>query len=90
MSVAHYIRNAESHAGTILGIVKQLAAGMGGVEKRKEDGEKRSVGNAPLGLRVGLRLSELYERAGEMDQVKKQYAKNKKPLKTVAETGAAG
>ncbi|KAG9080326.1 hypothetical protein FRC06_006783 [Ceratobasidium sp. 370] len=93
MSAAHYMHTAETHAGTMLGTVKQLAAGMGAVEKGK-DGDmgknagSGSVGNAPLGLWVGLRLSELYKRAGETEQAKKQDAKNKRLLKAVAEIGA--
>ncbi|KAG8683669.1 hypothetical protein FRC08_014142 [Ceratobasidium sp. 394] len=93
MSAAHYMHTAETHAGTMLGTVKQLAAGMGAVEKGKDgDAGKKtgggSVGNAPLGLWVGLRLSELYKRAGEAEQAKKQDAKNKRLLKVVAEIGA--
>ncbi|KAG8715362.1 hypothetical protein FRC09_016675 [Ceratobasidium sp. 395] len=75
MSGSYYMHAAETHAGMMLGAAKQLAAGMGAVEMRKE-GESRkkgseSVGNALLGLWVGLRLS------GDMDQAKKQDAKNK-------------
>ncbi|KAG8790713.1 hypothetical protein FRC12_011218 [Ceratobasidium sp. 428] len=91
MSASHYMHTAETHAGTMLGTVKQLAAGMGAVEKGKEgeSGKKGSgsVGNAPLGLWVGLRLSELYKRAGDADQAKKQDAKNKRLLKAVTEIG---
>ncbi|KAG8715364.1 hypothetical protein FRC09_016677 [Ceratobasidium sp. 395] len=91
MSASHYVHTAETHAGTMLGTVKQLAAGMGAVEKGKEgeSGKKGSgsVGNAPLGLWVGLRLSELYKRAGDADQAKKQDAKNKRLLKAVTEIG---
>ncbi|QRV95233.1 hypothetical protein RhiJN_23251 [Ceratobasidium sp. AG-Ba] len=90
MSAAHYLHTAEAHAGTMFGTVKQLAAGMGATERGKEGDEgKRNVGNAPLGLWVGLRLSELYKRGGEVEQAKKQDAKNKKLWKAVAEIGAA-
>ncbi|KAG9121950.1 hypothetical protein FRC07_001866 [Ceratobasidium sp. 392] len=87
MSASHYMHTAENHAGTMLGTVKQLAAGMGAVEKGEtsKKGGNGSVGNAPLGLWVGLRLSELYKRAGDAEQAKKQDAKNKKLLKAVSE-----
>ncbi|KAG8702360.1 hypothetical protein FRC09_004778 [Ceratobasidium sp. 395] len=56
--------------------------------KEGESGEKRSgsVENVPLGA-VGLKLSELYKRAGDVDQAKKQDAKNKRLLKAVNEIG---
>ncbi|KAG8715360.1 hypothetical protein FRC09_016673 [Ceratobasidium sp. 395] len=57
MSASHYMHTAETHAGTMFGIVKQLAVGMGAVEKGKEgeNGKKGngSMGNAPLGCGLG-------------------------------------
>ncbi|QRW09457.1 hypothetical protein RhiLY_08456 [Ceratobasidium sp. AG-Ba] len=86
MSAAHYLHTAEAHAGTMLGTVKQLAAGMGATERGKESDEgKRNVGNAHWGY--GLGCASL--RGGEVEQAKKQDAKNKKLWKAVAEIGAA-
>ena len=59
MCAARYMHTAEAHAGVMLGTVRGLAAGMGAVEVKGKDGEgkgERKVGNAVLGLWVGLRL----------------------------------
>ncbi|EUC58916.1 hypothetical protein RSOL_284250 [Rhizoctonia solani AG-3 Rhs1AP] len=100
MSAAKYMHTAESHAGVMLGTVKALAAGMGAVENKKGAGEspskeardgdkfkdkKSSPGNAVLGLWVGLRLYELYKRAGDAQHAKKQDLKNRRLIKAVGE-----
>lgn len=59
MCAARYMHTAEAHAGVMLGTVRGLAAGMGAVESKAKEGEakvERKVGNAVLGLWVGLRL----------------------------------
>lgn len=59
MCAARYMHTAEAHAGVMLGTVRGLAAGMGAVEVKGKEGEskgEKKVGNAVLGLWVGLRL----------------------------------
>ncbi|KAG8779804.1 hypothetical protein FRC12_023819 [Ceratobasidium sp. 428] len=71
------MHTTETHAGTMFGIVKQLAVRTGTVEKRRE-GENGKKGNGSMGHRPLGR---------DANQAKKQDAKNEKLLKAVTESG---
>ncbi|KZS93486.1 hypothetical protein SISNIDRAFT_485730 [Sistotremastrum niveocremeum HHB9708] len=73
---SYYFHTAGDHALVMLRTCRQLAAGMGSSDASGSSQSEGATGNAALGLWVGERFLEIYNRQGRLDKVEKQKVLN--------------